>query len=118
MPHELPCPNPSCTHVFTAAQVQAATALKCPRCGQVFQFRHSREAAPAAGQAPAAGRLAAPAPLAKAPPPVPKAKIPVARPARPAPVSAPAVPAAPRPEPIASPDPTPAGFDALPSDAP
>jgi hypothetical protein len=41
-----PCPNPLCPHVFQAAEVQAAAALKCPVCGQVFQFR----AGPAPGK--------------------------------------------------------------------
>src|SRR5262245_42206272 len=51
MPNELPCPNPTCTHVVGAAQVQGATALKCPRCGQVFQLRSS---GPSAGSTPGA----------------------------------------------------------------
>ncbi|MCI0642528.1 MAG: hypothetical protein L0Y70_25910, partial [Gemmataceae bacterium] len=39
MASELPCPNPVCTHVFAPEEVQSAAALRCPQCGQVFQFR-------------------------------------------------------------------------------
>jgi len=39
MPHQLPCPNPTCVHQFGATEVQSVTTLTCPRCGQVFQFR-------------------------------------------------------------------------------
>jgi hypothetical protein len=35
----LPCPNPSCTHVFTHAEVKGADSLRCPRCGHLFQLR-------------------------------------------------------------------------------
>ncbi|MCI0380936.1 MAG: hypothetical protein L0215_25410, partial [Gemmataceae bacterium] len=39
MASELPCPNPVCTHVFAPEEVQSASGLRCPQCGQVFQFR-------------------------------------------------------------------------------
>lgn len=44
MPSQLPCPNPTCKHTFLLAEVHAATALTCPVCGQVFQFRADAEA--------------------------------------------------------------------------
>src|SRR5271165_2457548 len=34
-----PCPNPVCTHRFPMEQVQSASSLKCPVCGQTFHFR-------------------------------------------------------------------------------
>jgi hypothetical protein len=38
MPAGLPCPNPACTHTFPHAQLRGASALRCPRCGTLFQF--------------------------------------------------------------------------------
>src|SRR2546425_801927 len=46
----IPCPNPTCTHIFPAAAVVGAASLTCPRCGGVFRFRPSP---PDAGDAPA-----------------------------------------------------------------
>src|SRR5438105_7894030 len=39
-----PCPNPACSHVFSADLVGGATALKCPVCGNVFRLRPSKVA--------------------------------------------------------------------------
>src|SRR5207245_891367 len=84
----LPCPNPACTHQFPASDLKGATALMCPRCGTVFQFR----------QAAAAVKPALPA-IAK-----PAAAVPVpAKPARPVGPGAPpvAVPVTPVARPVA-----------------
>ena len=68
MPSTLPCPNPSCTHVFTPQDVRGATSLTCPECGTVFQFRAgARPTPPSRKAAPAA-------------PPAPPRSVPVARP--------------------------------------
>src|SRR4051812_28756963 len=81
MPNQLPCPNPACSHVFSLAEVQRASSLSCPRCGQVFLLR-------AASAAPAAQPPAASVPPAK-PKPVaaqaatPKQPVPVAKPVAP-----------------------------------
>src|SRR5438552_9418549 len=92
----LPCPNPACTHQFSASELKGATALKCPRCGTVFQFRQ----APPAPAEPTP--VAKPAPVATAPSARPVAApvaAPVARPvaaatpARPAPMAQPVAPA-------------------------
>jgi hypothetical protein len=91
-----PCPNPLCTHSFTPEQVQSAVALKCPVCGQVFQFRVGAAAkartppdapvknrqgkSPPSGRIPIAKPVLPPAPSTgtaahcqAAPPPVPVA---------------------------------------------
>jgi hypothetical protein len=39
MANKLPCPNPTCTHEFGAAEVQAAAQLACPKCGFRMQGR-------------------------------------------------------------------------------
>jgi hypothetical protein len=66
-----PCPNPICSHTFTPEEVHSAAALKCPVCGQVFQFR--------TGAAPAQ-----PGPHAAKPVPGPlPSRIPIAKPAAP-----------------------------------
>jgi hypothetical protein len=91
----LPCPNPACTHQFSASELKGATALKCPRCGTVFQFRQAapppaKPAAPVAKPAPAV--TGKPVPLAR---PV---ALPVAAPAaRPVAVAAPVARPAPTP---------------------
>lgn len=41
-----PCPNPVCTHAFSAETVRGATSLKCPQCGTVFQFGSGPAAPP------------------------------------------------------------------------
>ncbi len=75
------CPNPSCPHVFQAAEVQAAAALKCPICGQVFQFRIGpARAKPTAKPNPASGIPARPV-VKRAVAPV--QSIPVAKPVAP-----------------------------------
>jgi hypothetical protein len=71
----IPCPNPSCTHNFASEQVQSAGALKCPVCGQVFQFRNP--AAPTQPARPPRGKPVA----GKGIPPRTR---PVANPAQPA----------------------------------
>jgi hypothetical protein len=71
MPSTLPCPNPTCTHVFSPQDVRGVTSLTCPKCGSVFQFR--------AGAAPATPPPRKAAPPVAAPPAVPRS-VPVARP--------------------------------------
>ncbi|MBI3407579.1 MAG: hypothetical protein HY040_04395 [Planctomycetes bacterium] len=124
MPDQLPCPNPTCSHVFSAAQVQAATALACPRCGQVFQLRQSadgtssasppapprarpRPAAPADASAPTPWYADAAPPAGSAPVAKAKPAVPVAKPVPRAPV--PRAPAAVKKvaPPLAPPSPTP-----------
>jgi hypothetical protein len=82
MSQNLPCPNPVCSHIFTAAAIQQASgaALKCPQCGNAFSFRPA-QAAPAAkaaaapvANAPAPKPIAPPAARAKATPPPPTSK--------------------------------------------
>src|SRR5262245_3512191 len=73
MPTGFACLNPTCSHVFPAT-AQGASALTCPKCGSVFQFRAG--VAPAPPSVPI-GRPASP-------------PIPVSRPASSFPVSAPA----------------------------
>lgn len=55
-----PCPNPACSHRFSTAQLTGADALKCPRCGHVFQLR-ATPTVPAPIARPVAAK-AAPAP--------------------------------------------------------
>lgn len=103
MPKQLPCPNPTCTHVFSANEVQAAELLQCPRCGRAFRFRAPGSAASSA-PAPAKPATRKPAPIAKAAPTVPVAA-PVAMapghaPPPAIPVAAPVVPVA---KPVATP---------------
>lgn len=38
MPHGLPCINPVCDYEFAHEQIKGASSLKCPKCGNVFQF--------------------------------------------------------------------------------
>lgn len=42
-----PCPNPTCTHVFPAASIKGASALKCPQCGKAFKLKAVPKAAAA-----------------------------------------------------------------------
>ncbi|MFL5244500.1 MAG: BRcat domain-containing protein [Gemmataceae bacterium] len=44
MPYGFPCPNPACPHVFQADAVRRSSALTCPSCGHVFQFRQKPKA--------------------------------------------------------------------------
>ena len=77
-----PCPNPVCTHEFSPEEVHSAGALKCPVCGQVFQFRAgaiptkptSRPGQPALKQPPLAKPVAKPAAQVPVAPPVPLAQ--------------------------------------------
>lgn len=97
MTQKLPCPNPACSHVFTAADVQGKTEVRCPRCG--FQLRTR----PAAAKVPVAkpakgGQPPRPAkPAIKRATPAPPASVPVAQPVpvakpAPAPVAQPLAP--------------------------
>lgn len=61
MNQTLPCPNPACTHQFSARELAAASGLRCPRCGTHFQFR----AKPTPQPAPATARPASPSAPAK-----------------------------------------------------
>jgi hypothetical protein len=62
MPTTLPCPNPTCTHVFAPDALRGAAALKCPKCGTVFRFKNSGgpAARPAAKATPRAAPVAPP----------------------------------------------------------
>ena len=115
MAQGLPCPNPTCTHTFAQAEVQSAAALKCPRCGHVFQFRQAPAPPAAAKPKPAPARApVAPAKPKVVPPPAaappPKATAPPARAAASAPASQAKLPAPPLPlaKPVAVPSPAPA----------
>jgi hypothetical protein len=97
----LPCPNPACTHQFTASELKGATALKCPRCGTVFQFRQGTAAAKPVvkpGASPPSKR-GQPAPAAVKPvsprPASPPAAVPVVPLATPVAAAAPLAAAAP-----------------------
>jgi hypothetical protein len=117
MPAGFPCPNPTCSHVFSPESIKGAASLKCPRCGTIFQFR--TEAAPRPAVPPPPPRPASP-PRAKAvppppPPPVPAARAPQAMPARPVPPVPPAAqPVARVAPPVAVPVPPPRMPVALP----
>jgi hypothetical protein len=86
MPNILPCPNPACSHAFTAEQLKGVTMLRCPACGMEFRFGGA-----------SAGRAAPSTPVARAPA-VPLAKPVSAPPPRGQPVAAPR--AMPLPPPI------------------
>lgn len=91
MANTIPCPNPICTHDFSAAELQAATSLQCPKCGFRMQ-----------GKTPAASKAAAPTkpPAAPTKPPGPAPAKPAAAPSKP-PAAAPAKPAEAPPKPVA-----------------
>lgn len=102
---QLPCPNPTCSHVFSHAEVQRAGSLTCPRCNQVFQLRAESpipapQAPPAKKPAPRSVPVAvsAPAPVKETPPAKPAqptaAKVAVAAPVKESAVVKPAVPLA------------------------
>jgi hypothetical protein len=113
MANKLPCPNPTCTHEFSQAELQAAAQLACPKCGFRMQGRAAAPAKPAAAPAlkpvpaPAAAKPT-PAPLKPAAPaPTPNsaaAKLASAPPLA-QPISAPAKPASAPPlaQPISAP---------------
>jgi hypothetical protein len=95
MAQQLPCPNPTCKHVFSAQEVQSAERLKCPGCGQLFRFRPPGSTAPALGipekpALPASSKTPAAASAAK----MPMAAAPKAPLAAPVAASRPAVPIA------------------------
>jgi len=61
MSQSFPCLNPVCAHTFSAAELRAAGALKCPECGSEFQLRSEPTppvAAPRAKAAPMPSALA------------------------------------------------------------
>jgi hypothetical protein len=112
---KFPCPNPTCTHEFTAAEFQASSDIACPRCG--FKLKGS---GPAAAAPPPP--MAKPFPLAApAPPAPPTAKPfplpPTAKPLPSAPAAPPAAKAFPLP-PAAKPAPPPAAPAPRPKAAP
>src|SRR5437868_3200053 len=73
-----PCPNPVCTHSFAAGEVQAAGALTCPQCGNVFRFRTVKSPKRPSGSVHTpAGSL--PGPATAKPTPLP-APVPLAQP--------------------------------------
>jgi hypothetical protein len=65
MANSIPCPNPTCTHDFSMAELQAATQIVCPKCGFRMQ---GKAAAPPKPTAPAAKPAPPPAtkPVAQA----------------------------------------------------
>jgi len=95
MPLSFPCPNPTCTQVFSPQNVCGVASLTCPKCGHVCHF-----AAGAATAAPPPRPPAKPAPPPKAtpvvtaPPPASKVTAPVAPPVTAKTPASPAVPLA------------------------
>lgn len=83
MANTIPCPNPTCTHQFKAAELQSATQLACPRCGFRMQGKAPAKPAPAKPVAekpkPAAPPLAKPVAVKSGAPPL-AAPIPTAAP--------------------------------------
>lgn len=79
------CPNPACTHSFSPAAIKGASQFTCPKCGTVFRFAASLNAAPSPPSAPKKPPQAPPPRPAS--PPV--ASVPIAQP-----VAAPQVPLA------------------------
>jgi hypothetical protein len=74
MANKLPCPNPTCTHEFSPAELQAAAQLACPKCGFRMAGRTAAPAkAPAAVPATVKPKAAAPKPVES---PSPKASAP------------------------------------------
>jgi hypothetical protein len=102
MADQFPCPNPTCTHVFSLAELQTSSQVGCPRCGFRMQGRAPAPkpparpaAAPAKAKAPVvplASPVAAPVTTGKrgAPPAAPLIQ---ATPVRPIPTRKPAPPA-------------------------
>ncbi len=84
----LPCPNPTCTHSFSPAQLQSAASVKCPKCGFVLKGSVPAKA-PTPPPKPVAPQIkAAPVAMAKPVTPVsgqPPAKIAMAMPVPPKP---------------------------------
>jgi len=107
MANTIPCPNPTCTHDFSLAEVQSSAQLLCPKCGFRMQGKAAGQPKPAAPAVPAAkpaapAKPAPPAPVATKPavalPAPTAAKIAVATP-----VQAPTKPVAPNSPPLAMP---------------
>lgn len=65
----LRCPNPNCTHTFSADDAQRSPAMKCPLCGQVFRFRPPKPTAAARGVLPVRRPESPPGPTRLDPPP-------------------------------------------------
>src|SRR5262245_4679650 len=61
-----PCPNPMCTHQFTAQDLSGVASVTCPRCGMVIQLRAAAPRPPAAPTV-AMPQQASPAPVTAAP---------------------------------------------------
>jgi hypothetical protein len=78
MSQSLKCPNPICTHEFSAAELTGVASASCPRCGMVVQLRSTSAPAVPSSAAPT---IALPP---KPPKPVPLAQavsaIPLAQP--------------------------------------
>lgn len=92
MANTIPCPNPVCTHQFSAAELQSAAQLACPKCGFRMQGKGPAQPKPATASPKPAPPQAKP--VVKAATPVkPKPASPVS--AKPAPPVAAAPPAAP-----------------------
>jgi hypothetical protein len=107
MANTIPCPNPTCTHDFSLAELQASAQLLCPKCG----FRMQGKSPPAVPIAiPAQPAIPMATPLS--PPPVaivsPPLATPIATPVPPRPIAPdPAIfiPEAPAPLPPSPSDP-------------
>jgi hypothetical protein len=60
MPATFPCPNPTCTHAYSPAELQSASSVTCPKCG--FVLKGSAPAkTPTAPPKPAVSKPAVPA---------------------------------------------------------
>ncbi len=113
MADTLPCPNPTCTHVFTPVEIKGATALTCPLCRHTFQLRARAKPASAKPQPPAKPQAAAKPQTATKPQAPVKPPVAAPRPVEadaeldtelldpPTPVAAPAVPGMPAADPFA-----------------
>ena len=103
MANQLPCPNPACSHVFSPAEIQAGTAVKCPKCG--FRVKGSPGPAAKPPTRPAVpGKAVDKVPVARPATPSAKAAVPGKPAPGPAPAKPPAKPAA-KIAPIAKPAP-------------
>ncbi len=107
----LPCLNPICEHVFEHEEIKGASFLKCPQCGNEFQFG-AAESSPKTNPAPTPlKKLGSPSkPVAKpVSPPAPQGnlpQVPIAKSAASPPVAKPASPPVAKPAtspPIAKP---------------
>src|SRR5262245_25093569 len=71
MPNLLPCPNPACSHAFTAEQLKGVTMLRCPACGMEFRFGESattQAARPAVPRKPSTPAVPIAKPVSASPP--------------------------------------------------